>query len=153
MTEADIGMTKHRSKNTLGRSVPVKTMTDVEADGTSEDRSPRPVCSTMSWRANKSFILNFSSAKSECYQQFFKNIQFIASNYMTLIDLCLTLFVHWKHFSSCVGIYTSSLISTPMYGLAGKKICQMGCNTFQSPDDSHIPIIAISLFWLSFELL
>ena len=45
MTEADIGMTKHRSKNTLGRSVPVKTMTDVEDDGTSEDRYPRPVCS------------------------------------------------------------------------------------------------------------
>ena len=40
MTEADIGMTEHRSKNTLGRSVPVKTKTDVEEDGT----SPRPVC-------------------------------------------------------------------------------------------------------------
>ena len=25
MTEADIGMTEHRSKNTLGRSVPIKT--------------------------------------------------------------------------------------------------------------------------------
>ena len=37
MTEADIGMTGHRSKNTLGRSVPVKTKTDVEEDGTSED--------------------------------------------------------------------------------------------------------------------
>ena len=44
MTEADIGMTEHRSKNTLGRSVPDKTMTDVEDGGTSEDRSPRPVC-------------------------------------------------------------------------------------------------------------
>ena len=44
MTEADIGMTGHRSKNTLGRSVPVKTKTDVEEDGTSEDGSPRPVC-------------------------------------------------------------------------------------------------------------
>ena len=44
MTEADIGMKEHRSKNTLGRSVPVKTMTDVEDDGTSEDRSSRPVC-------------------------------------------------------------------------------------------------------------
>ena len=44
MTEADIGMTEHRSKNTLGRSVPVKTKTDVEEDGTSEDGSPRPVC-------------------------------------------------------------------------------------------------------------
>ena len=44
MTEADIGMTEHRSKNTLGRSVPVKTMTDIEDDGTSENGSPRPVC-------------------------------------------------------------------------------------------------------------
>ena len=44
MTEADIGMTEHRSKNTLGRSVPVETKTDVEEDGTSEDGSPRPVC-------------------------------------------------------------------------------------------------------------
>ena len=44
MTEADIGMTEHRSKITLGRSVPVKTKTDVEEDGTSEDGSPRPVC-------------------------------------------------------------------------------------------------------------
>ena len=44
MTEADIGMTEHRSKNTLGRSVPIKTKTDVEEDGTSEDGSPRPVC-------------------------------------------------------------------------------------------------------------
>ena len=44
MTEADFGMTEHRSKNTLGRSVPVKTMTDVEDVGTSEDGSPRPVC-------------------------------------------------------------------------------------------------------------
>ena len=43
LTEADIGMTEHRSKNTLGRSVPVKTKTDVEEDGTSEDGSPRPV--------------------------------------------------------------------------------------------------------------
>ena len=43
MTEADIGMTEHRSKNTLGRSVPVETKTDVEEDGTSEDGSPRPV--------------------------------------------------------------------------------------------------------------
>ena len=34
-----------RSKNTLGRSVPVKTMTDVHVkdDRTSEDGSPRPV--------------------------------------------------------------------------------------------------------------
>ena len=32
------------AKNTLGRSVPVKTKTDVEEDGTSEDGSPRPVC-------------------------------------------------------------------------------------------------------------
>ena len=32
------------SKNTLGRSNPVKTMTDVEDDGTLEDGSPRPVC-------------------------------------------------------------------------------------------------------------
>ena len=46
MTEADIGMTEHRSKNTLGRSVPVKTKTDVEEGGTSEDGSPRPVCNT-----------------------------------------------------------------------------------------------------------
>ena len=45
MTEADIGMREHRSKNTMGISVPVKTMTDVEDDGTSEDGSPRPVCS------------------------------------------------------------------------------------------------------------
>ena len=44
MTEADIGMTEHRSKNTLGRTVPIKTKTDVEEDGTSEDGSPRPVC-------------------------------------------------------------------------------------------------------------
>ena len=44
MTEADIGMTEHRSNNTLGRSVPIKTMTDVEEDETSEDGSPRPVC-------------------------------------------------------------------------------------------------------------
>ena len=44
MTEADIGMAEHRSKNTLGRSVPVKIVTDVEDDGTSEDGSPRPVC-------------------------------------------------------------------------------------------------------------
>ena len=44
MTEADIEMTEHRSKNTLGRSVPIKTKTDVEEDGTSEDGSPRPVC-------------------------------------------------------------------------------------------------------------
>ena len=41
MTEADIGMTEHRSKNTLGRSVPIKTKKDVEEDGTSEDGSPR----------------------------------------------------------------------------------------------------------------
>ena len=39
MTEADIGMTEHGSKNILGRSVPIKTKTDVEEDG-----SPRPVC-------------------------------------------------------------------------------------------------------------
>ena len=45
MTEVDIEMTEHRSKNTLGRSVPIKTKTDVEEDGTSEDGSPRPVCS------------------------------------------------------------------------------------------------------------
>ena len=44
MTEADIGMTEHRSKNTLGRSVPIKTKTVVEEDGTSEDGSPGPVC-------------------------------------------------------------------------------------------------------------
>ena len=44
MTEADIGMAEHKSKNTLGRSVPVKIVTDVEDDGTSEDGSPRPVC-------------------------------------------------------------------------------------------------------------
>ena len=44
MTEADIGMTEHRSKNTLGRSVPIKTKTDVEEDGTSEDGYPRPDC-------------------------------------------------------------------------------------------------------------
>ena len=44
MTEADIGMTEHRSKNTLGRSVPIKTKTDVEEGGTLEDGSPRPVC-------------------------------------------------------------------------------------------------------------
>ena len=37
-------MTEHRSKNTLGSSAPVKTMTEVEDDGTSEDGSPRPVC-------------------------------------------------------------------------------------------------------------
>ena len=43
MTEEDIGLTEHRSKK-KGRSVPVKTMTDVEDDGTSEDGSPRPVC-------------------------------------------------------------------------------------------------------------
>ena len=35
----------YKSKNTLGRSVPVKTMTDVEDDGTPEDGSPRHVCS------------------------------------------------------------------------------------------------------------
>ena len=52
MTEADIGMTEHRSKNTLGRSVPVKTKTDVEEDGTSEGGSPRPVCITMSPRSD-----------------------------------------------------------------------------------------------------
>ena len=39
MTEATIGMMEHRSKNTLGRSVLVKTITDVEDDGTSEDGS------------------------------------------------------------------------------------------------------------------
>ena len=44
MTEADIGMAEHRSKNTLGRSVPVKIVTDVEDGRTSEDGSPRPVC-------------------------------------------------------------------------------------------------------------
>ena len=44
MTEADIGMTEQRSKNALGRSVPVRTMTDVEDDRTFEDGSPRPVC-------------------------------------------------------------------------------------------------------------
>ena len=37
-------MTEHRSKNTLGRSVPIKTKTDVEEGGTSEDGSPRPAC-------------------------------------------------------------------------------------------------------------
>ena len=37
-------MAEHRSKNTLGRSVPVNILTDVEDDGTSEDGSPRPVC-------------------------------------------------------------------------------------------------------------
>ena len=42
--EADIGMAEHRCKNTLGRSVPVKILTDVEDDGTLEDRSPRSVC-------------------------------------------------------------------------------------------------------------
>ena len=44
MTGADIGMTEHGSKNTLGRYVPFKTKTDVEEDGLSEDGSPRPVC-------------------------------------------------------------------------------------------------------------
>ena len=44
MTEADIGMADHRSKNTLGRSVPVKIEMDVEDDGTSGDGSLRPVC-------------------------------------------------------------------------------------------------------------
>ena len=44
MTEADIGMTEHTSKNTLGRSVPIKNKTDVEEEGTSGDGSPRPVC-------------------------------------------------------------------------------------------------------------
>ena len=53
MTEADIGMTEHRSKNTLGRSVPVKTNTDVEEDGTSEDGSPRPVCITLKYKRFK----------------------------------------------------------------------------------------------------
>ena len=42
MTEADIRMAEHRSKNTLGKNVPVKIVTDVEDDGTSEDGSPRP---------------------------------------------------------------------------------------------------------------
>ena len=37
-------MTEHRSKNTLGRSVPIKTKMDVEEDRTSEDGSSRPVC-------------------------------------------------------------------------------------------------------------
>ena len=37
-------MTEHRSKNTLGRSAPIKTKTDVEEDGTSEDGTPMPVC-------------------------------------------------------------------------------------------------------------
>ena len=40
--DGGIGIKEHRSKNTLGRSVPVKTMTYVEE--TSEDGSPRPVC-------------------------------------------------------------------------------------------------------------
>ena len=45
-------MAEHKSKNTLGRSVPVKTMTDVEDNETSEDGSPRPVCTSYSeWRA------------------------------------------------------------------------------------------------------
>ena len=47
MTEADIGLTEHRSKNTLGKSVPAKTKTDVVEDGTSEDGSPRPVCTSI----------------------------------------------------------------------------------------------------------
>ena len=66
MTEADIGMTEHRSKNTLGRSAPLKTMTDVEDDGTSEDGSPRPVSilfsilrrlSFSNWRKDKKLFL------------------------------------------------------------------------------------------------
>ena len=36
-------MAEHRSNNTLGRSVPIKIVTDVEDDGTSEDGSSRPV--------------------------------------------------------------------------------------------------------------
>ena len=42
--EADIGMAEHRCKNTLDRSVPIKIPTDVEDNGTLEDRSPRSVC-------------------------------------------------------------------------------------------------------------
>ena len=45
MTEADIEIAEHRSKNISGRSVPVKIVRDVEDDGTLEDGSPRPVCS------------------------------------------------------------------------------------------------------------
>ena len=40
-------MAEQRSKNTLGRSVPVEIVTDVEDDGTLEDGSPRPVCIVM----------------------------------------------------------------------------------------------------------
>ena len=40
---------KNRSKRILGRSVPVKIVTDVEADGTSEDGSPRPLCSIVTF--------------------------------------------------------------------------------------------------------
>ena len=44
MKEADIGMAEHKSKNALGRSVLVKTVTDVKDGRTSENRSPRPFC-------------------------------------------------------------------------------------------------------------
>ena len=37
-------MAEHRIKNTLGRCVPVKIVTDVEDDGISEDEFPGPVC-------------------------------------------------------------------------------------------------------------
>ena len=43
-----MGMAEHRSKNTLGRSVLVKIVTDVEDDETLEDGSPRPVCMSIS---------------------------------------------------------------------------------------------------------
>ena len=44
MTEADIAVAEHTSKNTLDRSIPVKIVKDVEHDGTSDDGSPMPVC-------------------------------------------------------------------------------------------------------------
>ena len=48
-------MAEHKSKNTLGRSVPVKIVTDVEDDRTSEDESPRPVCT---YQVSKKFEKN-----------------------------------------------------------------------------------------------
>ena len=72
-------MTEHRSKNTLGRSVPIKTKTDVEEDGTSDDGSPRPVCIYICLSPNISYSIlphttdlqvSTSSKPSEAYQYY-----------------------------------------------------------------------------------
>ena len=69
MTEADIRMAEHRSKNTLGKSVPGKIVTEVEDEGTSEDGSPRPVCRIMT------VFWNGHEIPNKKLQRFFKKMK------------------------------------------------------------------------------